>query len=128
MNAENCPKCGNPNTWVHPKIKAFIEQGVSTSGQYTYEHRGAQIQGHALGAVGHTWGVGLMLVGALLMMIGVASIGGLLIICGGFVEVCLMLFGSKPTTFQLDLATDPPRWESDNEKFWQPVRDFFGIR
>lgn len=128
VNAENCPKCGNPNTWVHPKIKAFIEQGVSTSRQYTYQHQGAQIQGQSLGASGHTWGVGLLVVGALLVTIGVPSIGGALIIFGGFVEVYLMFFGSRPTTFQLDLATDPPRWESDNEKLWQPVKDFFGVR
>jgi hypothetical protein len=117
---------------LHPRIRAFLEQGVRTHEPCAYDYRGM-----------HLWGVtrGRSCKGLPFMLSLVAASLGVGFWIPAFTRVALGLvilillaaaltrLSEKPTRqFHLDLTTTPPVWSSNDERFWQPVKAFFALR
>jgi hypothetical protein len=46
-NATTCPGCGQPNNWVHPRIKSFVEDAKTlvTQQRFMYRIQGTELMG-----------------------------------------------------------------------------------
>lgn len=119
--AETCPQCGSPNTWMHPRIKAMYEtKSFDTSRGFQYQHKGAVVWGES---VYHS---PLAVVGVLLLIaIGVLSllfVGVFGPAISGVLCVVFWRATAKKETFKADLLKQ--EWTSSNDKFWSPVQVF----
>lgn len=139
--ANACPKCGNPNTWTHPEIQRFNQAvgSFTRTPPFGYEGKSFVLTGTAkvpeksstLADAGRLLSaVGLLsMIGGLFFPIIPFHLGSLAFIAG---IVCLALAGKtdfKPTDqtkqFRIDFSQIPPRWSSDDDVFWQEVKEFF---
>lgn len=147
-SAAACPKCGAPNTWVHPEIERF-RQSLGEFGHmpaFNIKWERAVLRGTAevkrgAHATGDT-GVKALAGGLLCMLIGWVLPGGLGIIVpwvlgplgffGGLVLILVSTLQKTNNTdfvvsFVVDFSESPPRWQSDDDEFWKDVRRFFKI-
>jgi len=143
VTANACPACGAANTWVHPEIVRFNQQidrfQLKAPAQFysssTFVHGNATVKREKLQ---NTLG------GCSLIEIGIAPF--LLSYIGFFkkqpdvVLYCLLLIPlgigvllyaafqkdlPEDVKFEVYLTESPPRWQSNDDEFWKPVKDFF---
>lgn len=122
--ADICPQCGSPNTWMHPTIKAMYEKKVfDTTRGFNFWHKGSEVWGES---IYHSF---LCYVGALvIVLISLLSAFISLFIgpvIGGLVLAFFWRGTSKRDTFRANLVTGS--WESSNDAFWKPVADFLRL-
>ena len=141
INAETCPKCGSPNEWLHPRISEFLAAGdqIETKERFNVEYRGAKLAGET--EERRSWdfymkaGFGAIAVFLLSGFITPLAPYGELALAAGIIALAwgtlLIVFGShkgKAKYFEIDLSEEPPKWESNDDAFWTPVRQFFGVK
>ena len=119
--AYQCPACGAPNDWVHPVIKKFeAASEIETALPFTYQYNKLELWGEAERKTSW-WRFSL----ALLVSIPFVLFGGI----GFFIALIFFTIAlcrtPDPHSFHAHFAPDDTYWESSNEKFWSPVRDFF---
>ncbi len=142
--AAKCPQCGSPNNWMHPEVQRFRDaaRSIVLSRTWNWGSNQTAVWGNGDseveergGAKGVSVGMTLFLVGVLLLFLGPIgwAIAGLLIPVAIFIMVAGALFTKssdyvvKIPEFRADFSGQTPRWESNDEEFWEPVRDFFGL-
>ncbi len=141
--ANACPGCGAANRWVHPEIERFNVQAgkLETKSPFKYDHTNTWIRGYAtvkrqkpqaivggwcliiLGVVPFgLWCLGLLQrhPEAALASLAFIPLGIGLLIAAGFMKDL-----PEDVKFQVDLATTPPTWQSNDDEFWKPVKEFF---
>jgi hypothetical protein len=144
--ASACPKCGAPNKWVHPEIERFRR----SLGQFNHMpsfnvnwdrfllkgtaevKRGARALGDfavkAMAAGLLCIMVGWLLPGALGIL--VPWVVGPLAFFGGLIVFLITVFQKDNVTdyfvsFIIDFSQSPPKWQSDDDQFWEDVKEFF---
>ena len=122
--ADNCPQCGSPNTWIHPKIQAMYEaKTFNTTRSFRFWHKGAEVWGES---DRHTviayLGAAIILLFALFSALFSLFIGPAI---GGVILVLFWRATAKKDTFRASLGTGT--WESNNNSFWGPVAEFLGL-
>ena len=137
--AAACPSCGARNEWIHPKIRRLLEAGrsgkVTTPRPAEFFHDRVSVWGRAPGSRMRSfllW-AGLAVVLSAFTPIGDLSsleeqaqsmlirLGLLLLIVSGAAR--LLLGPNREKEFRADLASDPLGWQSNDDRFWQPIRD-----
>ena len=143
MTANACPACGAANTWVHPDIVRFNQEKhklqfkapvqVTTSSTYAFGNATVKRQKEQNILCG--WS--LIIVGIvpfLLSNIGVfkfrpdAVLYSLLLIPLGIGVLIYAAFQKdlpEEVKFEVYLTESPPRWQSNDDKFWKPVKETF---
>ncbi|MBL8822292.1 MAG: DUF3784 domain-containing protein [Planctomycetia bacterium] len=143
VTANACPACGAANTWVHPDIVRFNQEKhklqlkapaqVYTSSTYAFGNATVkrQKQQNIVGG----WSV--MVIGIapfLLSYIGFFKnhpdmvLYSLLFIPLGIGVLIYAAFQKdlpEDVKFEVHLTESPPRWQSNDDEFWKPVKDFF---
>jgi len=131
LNAEAPEETRRDDESPHPRIRAFLEQGVRTPEPCAYDYRGTHLWGATRGRTCKGLPFLLSLVAASLgvgfWIPAFTSVAlGLVILI--LVAAALTRLSEKPTRqFHLDLTTDPPIWSSNDEGFWRPVKAFFEL-
>ena len=137
--AAACPRCGARNEWVHPELQRFLNsaRSVELGASWQWAHNQTAVWGTASpdveergGAKGISVGMTLFGVGVLLLFLGPIgwAIAGLLIPIGLFLALAGSLlckrsdYVVKIPTFRVDFAGPSPRWESNDDEFWKPLR------
>lgn len=125
-SAATCPSCGAANTWIHPEIERFRAR-VSELPPVgaTYRWTSTEIAGMGPASRGAamrvlTAAVVVLAAGTVLGQAWLLGIGGILLAVGAAMSV--LLRGSAIPQCRMDFSTDPPRWESNDEKYWAPLR------
>jgi hypothetical protein len=144
FTAATCPKCGAPNNWLHPEIERFaksLEKNNVLPAKSSVNWKAFRIWGSGLKKNPRqdihpmNWGPKLMgvslLVGILGGIINVAliAIAPILFFVGLIASLVGMLSDTvpidQPVEFQLDFSCSPPKWSSNDERYWADVRQFF---
>jgi hypothetical protein len=143
--ADACPGCGAKNEWVHPEIRRFVGSlpRIKTADRFQCFWAQSRVWGHAVLSTQESkvrgFGLALIGVGAAVAVLSgcLGSIGGLIFLAGigaclvGLVMVVIHAVSDdqvfRTVKFELDFGSSPPQWTSNDEKFWRPVRDFFGV-
>lgn len=123
--ADSCPQCGSPNTWVHPRIQAMYEaKTFNTTRSFRFWHKGAEVWGESLYHSAFAY-VGVIIIFVIAMFSALFSlfIGPAI---GGVVMVFFWKATAKKDTFRANLVTRT--FESSKPQFWQPVAEFLGVR
>jgi len=125
---------------VHPEIRRFIDAARDFPGMppFSYKVDGFVLTGWASvqkGALGtYSKGSKLLVAGLLTGLFGAGlpfllPVAGLMVLIGLLMSSATVFSGVSMadyvTRFSIDFNAAPPRWESDDEAFWKPVRDFF---
>lgn len=132
--APACPKCGAPNSWIHPESTRFLGRLRKFQRRYNAfdaEARGfmlvcrstreKQFLDYAANAVGGMGFAGPLSLGGLAVTLG-ASIGS------QYAAKALRdKAGPDTNVFVIDFRHDPPLWSSTDEEFWEDVLDFFDV-
>lgn len=143
VTANACPACGAANTWVHPDIVRFNQEKhklqlkvpaqVYSSSTYAFGNATVkrQKQQNILG------GWSLIVIGIaplLLSYIGFFKkqpdvvLYSLLLMPLGIGVLIYTAFQKdlpEDVKFEVDLTETPPRWQSNDDEFWKPVKEFF---
>ncbi|WP_180131945.1 zinc ribbon domain-containing protein [Rhodoferax sp. BLA1] len=120
--AETCPQCGSPNSWMHPVVAKAMSSAdkLTVERRFQYWGKGAEVWGES---VYHSPVAYLVMVGILVAILFSSlftSIFGPAL--GGVGMVIYWRSTAKKETFRANLVTGS--WESSNEKFWLPVHTF----
>lgn len=124
--ADTCPSCGAKNTFVHPKIQDFLNKSDSLNiEKFDCQHNSHVLQGkrdkQMIGL--NIMGIGVIGLGIGFFTFSLLSALGLIAMLVG---LAIQLFSKSPE-FVVDFSTDPPRWETNDEDFWKPVKTALGI-
>jgi hypothetical protein len=135
--AKSCPRCGAPNEWLHPEIRAFLRE------QRDYGFGIRKLKTEALGCVltGVAWRpsdridpasvtAGLLIAGAVLWPVGLVALAGAIgasVAAGCVSEELRKAAGADGEAFIIDFRTEPPMWQSTNDDFWDEVMYFFDL-
>jgi len=117
---------------AHPGILSFTKEAIRMAEPCTYEYKGTDLWGT-------TKGRGCENISFLLSAVVACMAVGFWIpafLKVSFVLVILLALAlalsppsRKPVRqFHLNLATEPPVWSSNDDEFWRPVMEFFGLR
>lgn len=124
--AAACPKCGAPNTWVHPAIAKLIA-GAATIGTvrpFNFTYTKTAINGQT---ASYTPSWAWALIAAFLVMGAIAFLAnswGWLAICA-FAAAFTKTGTQRFQSFSADLQAGT--WTSTDEYFWAPVRKELAI-
>lgn len=123
--ADNCPKCGSPNTWTHPRIQAMYEtKTFNTARSFRFWHKGAEVWGEsAHHSVFAYLGAILIILFALISAVFTFFLGPII---GGVVVAVFWRATARKDTFRANLASR--EWTSNNDQFWQPVAKFLQLK
>lgn len=125
-SAETCPSCGAKNKFIHPRIQDFLNKKNSLDiAEFDYWHNSHTLHGKRdKDQVGlKVMGGGIIAVIAGTFTFGFLSVLGLVAMAVG---LGMSLFSKSPE-FVADFSVDPPKWSTNNEEFWKPVKDQLGI-
>jgi hypothetical protein len=135
LDASTCPGCGARNTWVHPVIKAFIDNaGNLEVPPFTFVHAATQVNGtcetNKTRSTFQLMHVGLVFgfIALLALFISPALSAVLTVICVALVILGMIIQGPSNqfhTSFTADFSSGSLKWSSDNDQHWAPVRAFF---
>jgi hypothetical protein len=131
--AAACPKCGAPNTWLHPEIARFVRcldefdhmprfdvrwDRYILVGQTVYQPGLIDAAQNFIGSLGFF---------APLSIKGIASMAAACAMQSGVVQ---LLESAKPgvEAFGINFSLRPAEWDSTNDRFWADVMDFFRVR
>lgn len=119
--ATACPGCGAPNMWVHPSITQFlsVKDQTGVAKKFKFWSNKIEIWGETEPSLSW-WKVLLFF----LLVPGLfAGLLGIIFVTVVYVMV-LYVYGKKKQ-FKANLHTGT--WQSNDEKFWQPVRAILKI-
>lgn len=132
--AQQCPKCGAPNRWLHPEIARFVGRLSKFRRSYDgfeVETRGYQLLGrstrqkqfldYAANAVGSLGFRGPLSLGGLASVLG-ASIGKQYA-----AQALRDAAGRGFHAFAFDFRRTPPTWSTTDDEFWEDVLDYFDV-
>lgn len=125
--AASCPKCGAPNDWQHPDIKAFLDGAprLAVSRPCYFWNSKNEVWGET--RVRYAWWAWLISALVLIIAVGYATIfsGSVLsffgsLLAASVVAAVVMKGAAIKDTFRADLVRRT--WSSTNDVFWQPVK------
>jgi hypothetical protein len=133
--ADACPKCGAPNTWIHPELERFFRR-IRTFRRW-YPNFAAEAKGSVL-VISSTRSKQFMdyaanAVGGL-GVIAPLSLGGLALVLGASIgtqyaaDAIRQKAGPYTQVLAIDFRHDPPRWSSTSDDFWEDLIEFFELR
>jgi hypothetical protein len=128
-HASACPKCGAPNTWVHPQITRFLSTRRSSfpiplfdSDNDRYVLRGWDIESQARADVSNRMLSNFFVVAPMNLQ-GIATMATTMAFTQG-VQECM---NSGVKAFIIDFSTSPPAFQTTDDGYWRPVLQFFGL-
>ena len=152
--AHSCPGCGAPNGWIHPDVDRFLKNLDKIKLPASFKHDSTKTGVHGTAKIltpgpASQWfliagGLGILLIVislALSNYLGVnmrstststffsLSNGSTLTFTGGLILIVLAAAlrnaAFQQRWFKIDLSMTPPTWESNDDEFWKPIREFF---
>lgn len=126
------PESGRDGQWTHPGILSFTNEAIRLAEPCTYEYKGTDLWGTTKGRGCEN--VSFLLSAVVACMAVGFWIPAFLKVSFVLVILLALALGLSPPSrkpvrqFHLNLATEPPVWSSNDDEFWRPVMEFFGLR
>jgi hypothetical protein len=136
INAESCPGCGAKNTYVHPKIKEFIDKSSTFNFEspLKIKHTGTVLNVNVSGQRDRVEAIsGLLFVlfpltiflNFVLFESDAIYHLGTLMMALAFITLIGSMFTPEGDKFEIDFSEpDSPVWKSSNDEFWDKVKIF----
>lgn len=128
-----CPKCGNPNNWIDPRIASALKVSKdafspSPASEVRFKNTALTIQGKTETFSSKKWFLWLFLINivpylvyyylALYLFIPITFA----LLAFTFVTTIISGYFSM-TKYSFEASIDPPSWRSSNDEYWKPVRE-----
>jgi hypothetical protein len=126
MVAINCPGCGEPNNWSHPKIKQFFSaiNQISLPEKVKFYSNKTEIWAETLEdkLPPESW-LGLIVLFIVTLFLMMAHPG---LIVGPIAYYYYVMKPKRMTKKSFRANLQSGTWESSDDSFWEPVRAYIG--